>query len=69
MSWAKAFYTESIKFAEALGLKESYVADAYLGMGECLVKEGNPEYALKFYKKAFEIGLSPATERKEKGAE
>ena len=55
---AKVFYTEGLSLAGSLGLKDPNVADLYQGMGDCLSREGDLEYALKFYQKAFEVSPS-----------
>jgi len=68
---AKAYYSEAFKLASSLGLQDSSVADAYVGMGNCLMRDGDLDYALKFYRKAFQVNpafstrqLIDATEKK-----
>ena len=58
---AKGFYTEGLKLASSLGLSDLNVADAYVGLGQCLLAEGDAPYALKFFKKAFEVSPSLRT--------
>ena len=64
-------YSEAFKLASSLGLQDSSVADAYVGMGNCLMRDGDLDYALKFYRKAFQVNpafstrqLIDATEKK-----
>lgn len=58
---ANAYYTEALRLASALGLSDLNVADAYEGMGRVLLSENQPEYALKFFKKAFDVSPSLKT--------
>jgi len=60
---AKTFFTEAIEFASTLGVKDNGVADAYAGMGECLLGLGKDAYARKFLEKALKIGPSPEIRR------
>ena len=60
---AKGYYMEGLKMATSLGLRDQGVADLYVGMGECLRQEGNPEEAAQFYKKALDIGVSDKSRR------
>ncbi|MDD5304131.1 MAG: PorV/PorQ family protein [Elusimicrobia bacterium] len=59
---AKSFFAEAIAAASAGGLKDPVVADAYAGMGRCLLEDGKIDDASKFFK-AFVEGPSPETER------
>jgi hypothetical protein len=68
---AKAYYNEGLKLAGSLGMQDGSVADAYVGMGNCLAHEGDLDYAVKFYRKAFQVNpalstrqLIDATEKK-----
>ncbi|MDD5627638.1 MAG: PorV/PorQ family protein [Elusimicrobia bacterium] len=58
VSQAKAHYSEALKLAGSLGIEDSAVASAYVGMGNCLARDNGLEEALKFYRKAFQ--LNPA---------
>lgn len=58
---AKAAYTEALTLAIRLGLRNVYAADAYAGMGHCLVAEKNDDLALRFFEKALETGASGET--------
>lgn len=58
---AKAAFEEGLRFAAGLGLRDVSVAEAYAGMGLCLVQEKQPAYALKFFQKAMEVGPSERT--------
>lgn len=53
-SKARAFFAESLRFASRLGISDPSVADAYAGLGLCLIHEGNKSDADKFFRKALE---------------
>jgi len=61
ISEAKYSYAEAMKLAGTLGLSDPIVADTYTGFGLCLVSEGDTTLAVKFFKKALEVGASPRT--------
>jgi hypothetical protein len=61
MAEAKYSYAEAMKEASTLGLSDPVVADTYTGFGLCLVAEGDTNLAVKFFKKALEVGASPRT--------
>jgi tetratricopeptide (TPR) repeat protein len=58
---AKGRFSEAIRIAGNLQTRDSYLADAYAGLGYCLSLEKNRPYALKFLNKALEVGPSPKT--------
>ncbi|MFH2201490.1 MAG: PorV/PorQ family protein [Elusimicrobiota bacterium] len=58
---AKTYYQEGIKIAIQLSLGGAAVADAYAGIGRCLVKEGEFDRALQFFLKALQAGPSAAS--------
>jgi hypothetical protein len=58
---AKASYMEALRVAVALGSRDASVADAYTGMGLCLMRQKDSEYASRFFLKALEANPSPAT--------
>ncbi len=60
---AKPHYVEALKQASSLGLSDSTVADAYAGMGLCLLAQGNDDYGGRFLRKALEAGPSNETRR------
>jgi tetratricopeptide (TPR) repeat protein len=55
---ARRHYSDALSFAVDRDIKDINVADAYEGMGRCLLIEGNTPYALRFFKKAFELSPS-----------
>ncbi len=55
---AKAHYVEAIKLASELERKDAIVADAYTGIGLCLVSEGKNELAVRFFKRSLDISSS-----------
>jgi len=58
---AKASFTEAIRVATSVGVKDPVLADAYAGMARCLREEGKIDYAVKFFNKALAAGpISPA---------
>lgn len=57
---AKSYYIDGLKFATTLGIRDDAVADAYAGMGECLLAE-DADRARKYYAKALEVGASAKT--------
>jgi len=57
---AKKAFAAAIKAAQRLGADES-AAKAYTGMGLCLRREKNDEYALKFFKRALRLDLDDGT--------
>ena len=59
---AKTSFTQAIRIASSAGIKDSIVADAYAGMGQCLLKEGKKDYAIKFFNKALALGPTPETQ-------
>lgn len=61
MREAKLAYTDALTLAIRLGLRNLYAADAYAGMGHCLVAERNTELATRFFEKSLEAGASPDT--------
>jgi tetratricopeptide (TPR) repeat protein len=58
---ASTDYGEALKLAGSMGLQDSSVADAYVGMGNCMVRDREFDAALKFYQKAFQINPSYST--------
>jgi tetratricopeptide (TPR) repeat protein len=58
---AREAYTDSIKEALRLGVKDAAVTDAYVGLGLISVSEGNSEYALRLFLKALHLEPAPAT--------
>jgi hypothetical protein len=60
-SAAKNHFAQAIMAASSAGLKDFVVSDAYVGMGRCLLEEGKPDDAAKFFK-AIEGGSTPATQ-------
>ncbi len=60
---AKYSYAEAMNLASKLGMSDPVVADAYTGFGLCLVAEGDTAQAVKFFRKALEVGASARTKR------
>lgn len=58
---ARETYTDSIKEALRLGVKDGAVTDAYVGLGLISVAEGNSEYALRLFLKALHLDPKPET--------
>ncbi len=58
---AKGYFMEALALASRLGFRGPSVADAYLGIGLCLVQEGDPDYAMQFFNKGLETGPTPGT--------
>lgn len=58
---AKEYYTQAIKLANELELKNIHAADAFEGLGRLLLDEGKPDYALKFLQRAFDIAPTRTT--------
>ena len=52
---AKNLYREVITLAQTAGRKDDVVADAYTGIGLCVLAEGKDALALRFFKKALGI--------------
>lgn len=59
----RAYFAESIKAAGRLGVGGRHVADAYEGMGSCLLAQGDLEYAARFLRKSFEVEPSLRVKR------
>ncbi|MFH2201487.1 MAG: PorV/PorQ family protein [Elusimicrobiota bacterium] len=53
---AQQYFTRSLRLAIQLSLRGPAVADAYYGMGLCLVKEDKFDYSEKFFRKALRAG-------------
>ncbi|MCX5787553.1 MAG: PorV/PorQ family protein [Elusimicrobia bacterium] len=62
-SAARVAFMDSLTMAIKSGLRDRYVADAYAGMGFCLLEEKNTGYAVKFFRRALEGNPSPETAR------
>lgn len=60
---AREGYTDAIKEALRLGVKDAAVTDAYVGLGLISVAEGNSEYALRLFLKALHLDPDPQTKR------
>lgn len=60
-SKAKASFSEALRLAVKLEHAGREVAEAYSGMGQCLAKEKNRDYAVKFFNKALEAKPSAKT--------
>ncbi len=60
---AHEYYSDGLKLAMSLGLNEPVVADAYTGLGMCLLREGNPAYAKQVFEKALEAHPREKTRR------
>lgn len=58
---ARASFTAALKAAQRLTVDDDSAAKAYAGMGLCLRREKNDEYALKFFKKALSFYLDEGT--------
>ncbi|MBI5623828.1 MAG: PorV/PorQ family protein [Elusimicrobia bacterium] len=58
---AKGRFSEAIRIAGNLQHKDAHLADAYAGLGACLVLEKNQQFGVRFLKKALEVGPSPKT--------
>lgn len=58
---AKSHYLEGLRRAGQFGISSQHVADMHLGLGKCLLVEGNPGYALMFFKKSMELRPSVET--------
>ena len=54
---ARDSFTRAIQAAGVRKVSDPAVAGAYAGMGLCLLKQGNKEYALKFFKRG--LGAQP----------
>lgn len=63
--WAQASarYMDGIKLAYERGFADESVADAYVGLGLCLVASKDLERAVRSFQKGIEIGPSPAALR------
>lgn len=60
---AKTSFSEALRLAVRQDRSGADVANAYAGMGECLAKENNLSYAVKFFSKALEAKPSPKTRK------
>lgn len=60
---ARDGYTDAIKEALRLGVKDGAVTDAYVGLGLISVAEGNAEYALRLFLKALHLDPNPETRK------
>ncbi len=58
---AREAYTDAIKEALRLGVKDAAVTDCYVGLGLISVAEGNSEYALRLFLKAMHLDPKPET--------
>ncbi|MBI5202933.1 MAG: PorV/PorQ family protein [Elusimicrobia bacterium] len=58
---ARNSYTEALTLALRLGMRDRWAAEAYAGMGYCLVAQGKNDLAAKFFAKALEAGATPET--------
>ena len=58
---ASGYYHDAIALAIRLGFADKTVAEAYAGMGRCLLEKKNLSYAAKFLRKSLEVGPSPET--------
>jgi tetratricopeptide (TPR) repeat protein len=58
---AREAYTDAIKEALRLGVKDGAVTDSYVGLGLISVQEGNGEYALRLFLKALHLDPKPDT--------
>ncbi|MDX6770623.1 MAG: PorV/PorQ family protein [Elusimicrobiota bacterium] len=58
---ARESFTDAIKEALRLGVKDAAVTDCYVGLGLISVSEGNNEYALRLFLKALHLDPAPAT--------
>ena len=56
-----AAYSEGVNFAYAQGYSDESVADSYVGIGLCLAAGKNYTVAERSFRKALEIGPSPAS--------
>ncbi len=56
---AKGFFSQAVVLADSSGVNNASVADAYAGMGLCLVAEGQGDAAIKFFNKALAAGPRP----------
>ncbi len=63
LSAAKAAYTAGIQLARRLEIKDGMLADAYAGMGICLVREKKFAYAKKFFERGLDSNPSANTKR------
>ncbi len=55
VSGAKSAYIQGLGLATSLGLRDRAVAQAFLGLGQCLEEEGNKTYAVRVYEKGLAI--------------
>lgn len=60
---AKAHYVEALRLAATIGLSDSGIADAYAGVGFCLLEQGDAGYGTRFLRKALELGPSERVRR------
>lgn len=58
---ARGHYREAIKIGLRLGVSDTSVAEAYAGIGLCLLEQGEEREARKFFLKSLEIGPSLKT--------
>lgn len=61
---AKAAYIEALRIAIPKGIAASYVAEAYLGLGECLIGQKDLGRARRAFRKTLEIAPTPKTREK-----
>lgn len=52
---ARRFFAEAIKTAQALKVGGGRLAASYEGMGQCLLRQGEVEYGVRFLRKAFDL--------------
>lgn len=60
---AKAAFEEGLRLAAKRGFNMPSVADSYVGMGLCLVKQGEDAAAMRYFSKALELGPSDPARR------
>jgi hypothetical protein len=60
---ATAAYMEALRKAGVIGMKGPVVANAYAGLGLCLVEEGDTPRAMRAFERGLAAGPSPETKK------
>jgi len=58
---ARDFFLAAIQTGKKLGVSDTNVVNAYLGLAYCFEKRGNTGAAIKNYERAMDLSASPAT--------
>ena len=60
---AKTAYMEALRLAGTIGMKGPVVANAYAGLGLCLVEEGDKGRALRAFERGLAAGPNAETKK------